>query len=116
MLHQPRRRRRSTCLQALEAFRRAAPRGGLTELLAFLYVCENEGVNVRELAQLCAIPPLAASRAARALSAPGGGGLIELRRNPSDYRSRTLHLTEPGRALREQVDEAVIDAVRIQHP
>ena len=106
------RRRRNTILEALERYRAAHANVSTLHVVAFLYVCENEGLNVSELAQVCAIGRPTASRIARSLAAgrPGGrseDGLIECRPNPRDQKGRVLYLTERGRQLRNQLETLI---------
>ena len=110
-------RRRNTCLQALEEVRSLSQAATLKDVVAFLYVCENEGINLRELAQVCGFTDSTASRTARSLAPLGAAatlppalGLIELRPDPRDDRGRTLHLTETGRRLRDRIDQLIAEA------
>lgn len=114
------RRRRNSCLQALEAVRTFSSAMSLTDIVAFLYVAENEGLNLKELAYTCGFTESTASRTARSLAAAGTRdalppalGLLDVRPNPADRRGRTLFLTESGRRLRDQVDDAIMGAVPI---
>lgn len=104
-------RRRDSLLEALELLRAAEPAISLTHTLAFLYICENEGLNVSELAAVCRMTIATASRTARALTAPGApdslrpaAGWVESRPNPTDSKGRVLFLTEQGAQLRDQLD------------
>jgi DNA-binding MarR family transcriptional regulator len=104
-------RRRDSLLEALETLRAAEPAVSLTHTLALLYICENEGLNVSELAAVCRMTIATASRTARALTAPNApdslrpsAGWVESRPNPSDSKGRVLFLTEAGRRLRDQLD------------
>jgi DNA-binding MarR family transcriptional regulator len=110
-------RRRNSCLQVLEELRGLSPAVTLKDVVAFLYVCENEGINVRELAQVCGFTDSTASRTARSLvpagavgALPPALGLIELRVDPRDDRSRTLHLTERGRRMRDLTEQLIAEA------
>ena len=110
-------RRRNSCLQVLEELRTLSPAVTLKDVVAFLYVCENEGLNVRELAQVCGFTDSTASRTARSLVPAGAAGalppalgLIELRVDPRDDRSRTLHLTERGRRMRDLAEQLIAEA------
>src|SRR3569623_1965426 len=98
-----RRRRRNTVLEAMERFRRL-----------------NEGLNMRELAQVCRIAEATASRVARRLASPTtpgvlppGAGLVELRTNPFDQRGKLLFLPPAGLALRASLDDLIQEAVPI---
>ncbi len=112
-------RRRNTILQALERLRAVDASASMTHLIALLYICENEGLNVSELAQVCRTTRATASRTARALTTKGTPdslsphmGLVELRPSPVSVNGRSLYLTERGRALRLAFDEAI----RAAHP
>ncbi len=114
-------RRRDSVLAALEVFRELNPNLWLSNLIVFLYVCENEGLNVRELAQVGRLHDATASRAVRALLAkdePGAlppyAGLVEMFQNPSDGRGRLIFLSEEGRRLRNRIDGFIRDAIPIQ--
>jgi DNA-binding MarR family transcriptional regulator len=104
-------RRRDSLLEALEALRAGEPAISLTHILAFLYICENEGLNVSELAAVCRMTIATASRTARALTAAGApdslkpsAGWVESRPNPTDSKGRVLFLTDEGRRLRDRLD------------
>jgi DNA-binding MarR family transcriptional regulator len=115
------RRRRNSCLAVLEQMRSIGVDITLTETICFLYICENEGINVRELAQLSGLTPSSASRAARRLTTADAPfalapalGLIELSTQPTDRRGKILNLTPEGKRLRESVDELIAAAEPIQ--
>lgn len=116
-------RRRDSVLEALETLRKAEPAISLTHTLAFLYICENEGLNVSELAEICRTTIATASRTARALTAPGARdslkpstGWVASRRNPSDAKGRVLFLTDKGRQLRERIDGVIRAGQTIAQP
>lgn len=107
-------RRRDSVLEALEILRAAEPAISLTHTLAFLYICENEGLNISELASVCRTTIATASRTARALTAKGApdslkpaAGWVESRPNPTDSKGRVLFLTETGRQLRARIDAVI---------
>ncbi len=111
-------RRRDTILEALELLREHEPAIGLTQILAFLYVCENEGLSVQELAFACGFTEATASRAIRSLAEPGAPGALPPRTgwiqtspNPQDGRGRMIGLTAEGRRMVRLLDE-VISAAR----
>jgi DNA-binding MarR family transcriptional regulator len=92
-------------LKALDA------RVSLNEVLAFLHVCEDEGLTVQELAEVAQLTQSTASRSLRALGPAGSEwaqapalGLVEAFLNPYDGRSHVILLTDRGRALRERLD------------
>ena len=114
-------RRRNSVLAALEQLRQLDPGLSLSDAVAFLYVCENEGVNVRELAQLTATMHSKASRTARRLAGRDcphalwpSIGLIELRGNVHDGRSKTLHLSPLGMEVRRSIEALIAEATPIQ--
>jgi DNA-binding MarR family transcriptional regulator len=116
----PARRQRNSCLQALEAARSLAAEVTLRDIITFLYVAENEGINLRELAYACGFTHSTASRASRSLASPGARdalppalGLLDVRISTTDMRGRTLHLTDKGRDLRAAIDVAIASAVPI---
>lgn len=113
-------RRRNAVLETLELFRTLEPGLWVNSIVAYLYVCENEGINVRELAYACRLNVPTASRSVRALAPPDAEsalapalGLVELRPDPNDGRGRRLFLTEQGRALRDRIDGVIRAAVPI---
>lgn len=104
----PERRRRNSVLAALEAARKADPSLSSTGLLVFLYVCENPGLNVRELAQVAGLTEATASRAALALAE--GPALLSGEPNPRDGRGKILFPSEAGAALRDRIDGLIAEA------
>src|SRR5215217_4375573 len=92
-------RRRSTILAAIEAFRRLDRGISLTNVLVFLYVAENEGLSVSELALASQLTSSTASRSVRSLGRRGARGalppylgLVELCATGPARNSRTLRL------------------------
>ena len=107
-------RRRNVVLDTMERLRAYGDGMTFNAMLVFMYVAENEGINVSELAQICRLTEATASRSARALASPDSPGamppslgLIELRQDPYDGRGRLLYLTALGRKLREKIDESI---------
>src|SRR5262245_46689200 len=114
-------RKRNACLAILEQMRGIAADVSLTDTICFLYICENQGINVSELAQLSGLTQSSASRAARRLATantvaalPPALGLVELRRQETDGRGRVLSLTPAGERLRETVEALIAAADPIQ--
>jgi DNA-binding MarR family transcriptional regulator len=112
-----RKRRKNAVLAALERVRRVSHELSLIDALVFLYVCENEGVNVSEVAQLAALTQSTASRTSRRLATvetinalPPTAGLLELRGNPNDGRSKTLYLTQLGCEIRTEIEALIAQA------
>lgn len=116
-------RRRDSLLEALEAFRAVHPAISIVHVLAFLYVCENEGLNVSELAELCQTTCATASRTAHALARPQRGmkgdiipALVDIRPNPRNPKGRIIGLTDAGLQVRETLDALIASRVPIQPP
>lgn len=110
-------RRRNTGLDIMERLRAQGDGMTFNAMLVFMYVAENEGINVSDLARVCRMTEATASRSARAQAAPGvpGGlpphlGLLELKPDPYDGRGRLLFLSARGRELRDQIDAVIREA------
>ncbi len=111
----PLRRRRSCVLSALELFRTLELPRGFNAMLLFLYVCENEGANVSEIAHVANMDVPGAARLIKVMA-----GLVpeepiqpdkvifELRSSDRDRRVRFVHLTAHGRKVRDAI-EALIE-------
>lgn len=112
-------RRRNTLLAGLVLLKKLAPDITLSEMLAFLYVAENPGVRIKELAALMETTDATASRASRSLlqanepgaRAPGRGWLL-MASNGREAVSRHLYLTEAGVELIQRLD-ALIESARL---
>ena len=101
-------------LATISAFRQRNCDISLTSIVAFLHVCENEGVTVKELAYLCGVSEASISRSLQTLrlpSARGDGivhhGLVRVFQHPDDGRRRIVYLTEDGCELRNAVDRTL---------
>ena len=110
-------RRRNTGLDIMERLRAQGEGMTFNAMLVFMYVAENEGINVSDLARVCRLTEATASRSARALAtrdAPGALppyiGLLDLRPDPHDGRGRLLVLSDRGRELRDQIDTVIREA------
>jgi len=115
-------RRRNSLLQLVEHFRTLDPEIVVNDILVFLYVCENEGLNITELARLARLTEATASRRARALASPDipfpvapSMGLVEIFQG-EDGRQRLLYLTAKGHELRQTVDRLIAAAVPVAKP
>jgi len=102
-------------------FRGMNSRVSLSEVIAFLYICENEGLSVQELAYVTGMSQSAASRNLRGLGRPTSPwakppalGLVDPFLRPSDERSHVLHLSEDVEALRDRLDGIIRRAVTIR--
>jgi len=113
-------RKRNALLQALLLLKDLDGRISVNEIIAFLYTCENEGLNVQELAFVASLSQTTASRSARALGPRGLAwslapelDLVHPSLNPSDGRSHILHLTARGREVRDRIDKIIREGVTI---
>ena len=107
-------RPRNTVLASLHLFKTLDPRVSVNEVMAFLYVCENEGLTVQDLAGVARLTQSTASRSLRSLGpADSEGslqpalGLVRAYLHPNDGRSHVIQLTERGLDLRERIDALI---------
>lgn len=114
------RRRRNAVLQSLEVFRALYPHVGLTHIVAFFYIAENEGLSITELSGALGTTIATASRTARALyeegrpaALPPSLGLIASQPHPAIPNARPLHLTAEGAALRDRIEAVIRTAAPI---
>ena len=111
-------RRRDSLLEAIELFRAIYPDIWVSAIVGFLYICENEGINVRELAYVMGATDATASRAIRALAGPNFEralppklDLVSIRENPVDGRGRLIYLSDKGRKLQTRLAAIIRAAV-----
>jgi DNA-binding MarR family transcriptional regulator len=116
-------RRRNSFLKALEYFREMHLGLVVTDLIVFMYIAENEGLNISELAQLARLTGATASRRARLLATadiynplPPSLGLIAFTEGEEDARTRQLTLTARGREVREAIDRLIAEGDPIASP
>src|SRR5215469_1226059 len=116
----PPRRRRDSILAAIEAFREESLPRSLTGLMLFLYICENEGLTVSELAHIARVHVAMAARIVKTMAGEAHETplspervIFELRSAPDDRRLKLIHLTERGRAIRARLERLIADAVPI---
>ncbi|CAL1690435.1 hypothetical protein MMB232_00558 [Brevundimonas subvibrioides] len=116
-------RRRNTLLASLVLLRRMAPGITMSEIMALLYVAENPGVRVKELAALMETTAATASRASRALLGaedpgvlPPARGWLFMAANDREAVSRHLYLTESGVDLCARLDVLIESARPIRAP
>lgn len=114
-------RRRNSLLACLVALRRLAPDITVSEMLALLYVAENGGIRVTELAELMDTTKATASRAARALVSHGDPGALPPSRgwlvmssNDREKISRHFYLTPLGAEITRKLDVMIARAQTIQ--
>jgi DNA-binding MarR family transcriptional regulator len=110
-------RPRNTLLAALHLFKTLDPRVSVNEIMAFLYVCENEGLTVQDLAVVGRLTQSTASRSLRALgpadsewSLQPALGLVRAYLHPNDGRSHVVQLTDLGLDMRERLDGLIRQA------
>ncbi len=82
----------------------------LGSVIAFLHVCESEGMSIKVLAHLYGYSESSMSRYVHALAEPSKrgsaikhDGLVAIARHPDDSRRRLVFLTTDGRRLREAI-------------
>lgn len=116
-------RRRNSVTEALELFRGTEAPATLNAFIAFLYVCENEGLNLKTLSHLCRMQLATGSRVIRALAEPDAtgalppfAGLVEVYQDPEDERGRLVFLTAEGRRLRDRIQGVIAAGAPIRAP
>jgi DNA-binding MarR family transcriptional regulator len=112
-----RKRERSSLLAAMEKFREYEFPLNTRAVLAFLYVCENEGLNTSELAYVSRMYVATAARLARILAGEDSDdanattqAVFEFKSSPDDKRFKFIYLTERGRKLRDELEEIIAEA------
>ena len=95
-------------LEAVRMFRLWRPGASLTDFMSYLYVCENEGASVKELAYLGRTSTATMSRSIKYLAGSSECDLSAeclclLYSHPDDRRRRIVFLTEYGRQLRLEI-------------
>jgi DNA-binding MarR family transcriptional regulator len=113
-------RRRDTILAAIEAFREESLPRSLTGLMLFLYICENEGLTVSELAHVARVHVAMAARIVKTMAGEAHETplapervVFELRSSPEDKRLKLIYLAERGRLIRARLEQLIADAVPI---
>ena len=110
-------RRRDALLEGLELFRDLHPAITLGNMIAFLYVCENEGLTILDLAQVSGFYLATASRTIRVFSEPDAEGAMPpalglVRLTPTEH-GKSIRLTEAGRRFRDQLEQVISAAAPI---
>jgi DNA-binding MarR family transcriptional regulator len=115
-------RERNALLAALELFRDLDLPRSIMAMILFLYVCENEGLTVSELAEIGGVPVAGAARLTKTLAGlvreepmPPDAILFEVR-GGADKRLKFVHLSPRGRELRDQLDALIARAAPIVAP
>lgn len=114
-------RRRDTVLAAIETFRSLDPGITVANIVLFLYVAENEGISVTELASAGGFKKPTASRSIRSLASKGSRwalppflGLVEVGAQGPARNSKTIRLTPHGKALCERLDQLISNPVPVR--
>src|SRR3569832_1432229 len=112
-----RKRGRNSVLEARETFRALNTPRAFHGMILFLYVCENEGLNVSELAYVADMQVATTARVVNILSGEGDESalapdeaLFEFRTSSEDRRLKFVHLSERGRRLRDRVEDIIAQA------
>lgn len=97
----------NTLFAAVEAMRGAYPGFTLRQAILFLYVCENEGLSLHELAFISRLSDQTASRGVKILSSEAperiAAPLLRVQQHPSDRRILNIYLSERGVALKDEI-------------
>ncbi len=116
-------RRRNTLLAALERLRQLDLPRGFHAIILFLYVCENEGVNISELAFIARMRIATVARIVKVLAGlvpeepvPVTSILFECRECTEDRRVRFVHLSARGQVLRDELETLIAEANPILPP
>lgn len=103
--------------------RKTAPAMSMTHLVALLYIAENPGLAVSQLAELLGSTLATASRTARALaphdmpgSLPPALGYARMMTRASQPNHRYLYLTDTGYELCSSLDEKLSRTLLIAAP
>ncbi len=113
----PTRRSRNSILEALALFEALELPRGFHCLSVFLYVCENEGLTITELAWLTGSTVSVVARTVRIMAGevvergPATSHILLTLDPASDRRLKLVRLTREGRDLRDRL-EALIAAAR----
>lgn len=92
------------CIQVFRAERRDLSLGSI---IAFLHICDEEGVAIKELAHRYGFSESSMSRFVHALRDTGRRpaclNLVEITAHPDDRRRRLVYLTSDGQRLKATV-------------
>ncbi len=112
-----RKRERNAILSALEIFRTIDVPRNFYSMVVFLYVCENEGLNVSELAFVTRMRVATVARIVKVLAGDVAeeqvepqNVLFEFRASDQDRRLKFVYLTERGRRLRDDLEGLIASA------
>lgn len=86
----------------------------IPQLVAYLYVCENEGLNLSELASVMRVTNQVASYTVRCLLSPGAeraidpaADLVRAEVSAQDARTLAFSLTPRGARLRDGLEDLI---------
>jgi DNA-binding MarR family transcriptional regulator len=103
--------RENTLFTAVGAMRTACPKLTLRQAILFLYVCENEGLSLHELAFVSRVGDATTSRGVKMLSTEDPelmpAPLLRVRPHPGDKRVILISLSEHGEALKAEIAKAI---------
>jgi DNA-binding MarR family transcriptional regulator len=103
--------RENTLFTAVGAMRAACPKLTLRQAILFLYVCENEGLSLHELAFVSRVGDATTSRGVKMLSTEDPelmpAPLLRVEPHPGDKRVILIYLTERGEALKAEIAGAI---------
>ena len=98
-------------LNCVAAFRSIDRDIQLGSIVAFLHVCEHEGVTIMDLAHHHGFSESSMSRYVHCLASRGAVkrrlGLVEIVYHPDDGRRRLVYLTAAGRQFKEKLHTAL---------
>jgi DNA-binding MarR family transcriptional regulator len=101
----------NTLFAAVEAMRAACPKLTLRQAILFLYVCENEGLSLHELAFVSRVGDATTSRGVKMMSSEDPDlmptPLLRVQPHPADRRVVLISLTERGEALKAEIARAI---------
>lgn len=102
-----------TLFRAIEAMRAASGRLTLRQAIAFLCICESEGLSLQELAFVSRLSKQTASLAVKFMAAKDSehqaAPLLRLEKHPSDARLLQVFLDDGGRSLRDEINAAILE-------
>lgn len=108
----------NTLFAAVAAMRSACPRLTLRQAILFLYVCENEGLSLHELAFVSRVGDATTSRGVKMLSSQDPerlpAPLLRVRPHPEDKRVVLIYLAEPGKALKAEIARVIDQRLAIK--
>ena len=114
-------RRRNAVLETVEVLRRHDPTINMTQVRAFLYICENEGLSVSELAELLTTTRATGSRVARSMACENAPeslspylGLVVIAPSERGESLKSIRLTALGRQFKARIDAIIAQAERIE--